>query len=469
MNLVLIGIFLYILLQLLIGFIVSKRIRTEDDYLLAGRKLGYGLATFSIFATWFGAESCVGTAGAAYEKGLAGVTADPFGYTICLLLMGLFFAIPLWRMKLTTIADLLKLRFSSGAERITALIIAPTSLLWAAAQIRAFGLVLSASSQLTVTIAITISAVVVIAYTVSGGLLADAMTDIVQGIAVIVGLIILLPPIIKDLGGVGPAFSSIPSEKLAFVSVEAHSNPFGFLQIAEEWSIPILGSVIAQELISRVIATRTPVIARRSSLIAASMYFCIGLIPLFIGLVGSKVVPGLVHPEQVLPMMAQRHLSTVLYILFAGALVSAILSTVDSALLASSAMISHNLIVSFQPTMEERKKLFLGRLGVVAMGIMAYLLALHAEGIYNLVKDASAFGGAGIFIVVAFGLFTRHGGAKSAIASLLIGAVSWGLAHYAFGFEFSFLLSLVCSTVSYIFVGFLERRPVSAPAVDFQK
>ena len=84
MNIILVGILGYIVLQLVLGVVASKRTRTESDFLLAGRNLGYALATFSIFATWFGAESCVGTAGAAYADGLAGVTADPFGYTICL-------------------------------------------------------------------------------------------------------------------------------------------------------------------------------------------------------------------------------------------------------------------------------------------------------------------------------------------------------------------------------------------------
>lgn len=89
MNHILLGILAYVLLQLLIGFWISRKIKTEDDYLLAGRSLGYVLATFSIFATWFGAESCIGTAGAAYSSGLSGVRADPFGYGICLILMGM--------------------------------------------------------------------------------------------------------------------------------------------------------------------------------------------------------------------------------------------------------------------------------------------------------------------------------------------------------------------------------------------
>ncbi|MBI3343968.1 MAG: hypothetical protein HY028_03745 [Gammaproteobacteria bacterium] len=66
MNTVLIGVFVYIFAQLLVGILVSRGIKNEADYLLAGRNFGYGLATLSIFATWFGAETVVGSAGKVY-------------------------------------------------------------------------------------------------------------------------------------------------------------------------------------------------------------------------------------------------------------------------------------------------------------------------------------------------------------------------------------------------------------------
>ena len=104
MNTVLWGVIAYLVIQFGIGIYVSRRIRTESDYIVAGRRLGYGLATFTIFATWFGAETTIGSAGAVYQSGLSGATSDPFGYAVCLFLMGLIFAVPLWRMKLTTLA-----------------------------------------------------------------------------------------------------------------------------------------------------------------------------------------------------------------------------------------------------------------------------------------------------------------------------------------------------------------------------
>ena len=201
MEPVLLGIGAYLLVQFALGIAVSRRIATESDYVLAGRKLGVGLAAFSIFATWFGAETVVGAAGAIYSDGLSGGSADPFGYGLCLVVLGLAIAAPLWRRKYTTFGDLFRERYGAGVERLAVIIMIPTSIIWAAAQIRAFGQVVSASSDLEVEVAITAAAGFVVVYTVAGGLLADVVTDFVQGIAVIVGLVLLLVAVGQANGG----------------------------------------------------------------------------------------------------------------------------------------------------------------------------------------------------------------------------------------------------------------------------
>lgn len=439
---VLYGIFAYVLLSLLIGFAVSRRIRTEVDYLVAGRSLGYTLSTFTIFATWFGAETCIGAAGAIYENGLSGGTADPFGYGLCLLFMGLVFAVPLWKLRLTTLADLFRQRFSPGVERLAVLMLVPTSMLWAAAQIRAFGQVISASSGLEVSLTITMAAAVVIAYTVFGGLLADAWTDVIQGIALIIGLFVLFGAFMT--GGGAAELAALEPERL---------DPFGgasFLGILESWSIPVVGSVVAAELVSRIIAAKNPTIARRSSLFAGVIYLGIGVVPVTIGLVGFQLLPDLAEPEQILPILAQQYLPPFLYMLFAGALVSAILSTVDSALLVASGLVSHNLIFPLRPALAERAKVRVARGGVVIFGIIAYVAALYAKGVYQLVEEASEFGSAGIFIVVVFGLFTRLGGVASAYAALVTGIVLWFLGAYVLGFPYPYITSLAGAMAAYL-------------------
>ena len=171
-----------------IGIWVARRISTEEDFLVAGRSLGPVLVTFTMFASWFGAETCISAAGAVYEGGIGGGLAEPFGYAICIVLTGLVFAVPLWRLKLTTLADLFRIRYDVSVERLAVVLLVPTSLFWAAAQIRAFGQVLSAASGVQLEVTVAVAAAVVIAYTIFGGLLADAWTDLVQGVALIVGL-----------------------------------------------------------------------------------------------------------------------------------------------------------------------------------------------------------------------------------------------------------------------------------------
>ena len=85
---ILASILAYVMLQFAIGTWVSRRITSDVDYIVAGRKLGTGLVAFSVFATWFGAEAIQVSAGEIYEKGLAGALVDPFGYGLAVLLVG---------------------------------------------------------------------------------------------------------------------------------------------------------------------------------------------------------------------------------------------------------------------------------------------------------------------------------------------------------------------------------------------
>lgn len=460
MNLVLIGIVVYVLLQLFIGLLVSRRIRTGSDYLLAGRRLGYALAAFSMFATWFGAEACIGVAGAAYRDGLAGVTADPFGYGVGLLLMGFVFAVPLWKMGLNTVADFFRVRYSESLAAWVAAIMIPSSLLWAAAQIRAFGQVLSATLDLPAAIGMTSAAVLVIVYTASGGLLADAMTDVVQGIVLIAGLAVLVPEVIGKMGGFPTALAALSADPVAAVP-SIPNGPARTLHLLQAWMIPVGGSILTQELVSRVLASRTPEIARRASLLAGGSYLLIGFIPVTLGLLGAQLLPGLKDPEQILPLLGQRYLSPVLYILFVGALISAILSTVDSTLLAASALFTNDVLFRRYPDLGEPVRLRLQRMGVIVAGVIAYGLSLFGESTYSLVEDSSALGGGGILAVFLFGFFTKIGGPRSATAAMATGVSVWVAAEYLFHLELGFLLALAASIGVYVVTAALrlDARP----------
>ena len=444
----LLAIALYMAAQFALGVWVSRRVHSESDYILAGRSLGYTLTTFSIFATWFGAETIVGSAGRAYRDGVSFGSAEPFGYGLCIVLMGAIFAAPLWRRKLTTLADLYRERYSVSAKRTSAVILIPSSVLWAAAQIRAFAYVIETSGAgMSGELAIAIAAGFTILYTAFGGMLADAMTDVIQGVLLVIGLVVVFVAVLPEMGGWQTLTATLANPS----RVHALPTEANVLELVERWAIPIAGSVIATELVGRVLAWRSVKVAQRSWYMAATLYVGVGVLPLLIGLMGPQLAPGLVAEEQLLPHVARTLLPTALYVIFAGALISAILSTVDSTLLVASGLLSHNLLNPLLGITDESRKVRVARLGVVSFGVIAYVLALHAEGVFALVEQASAFGSAGTLVTVCFGLFTRWGDARAAIVTLLAGLLAY-VAAVAMGSDIPFLISLAVSLASYVLV-----------------
>ncbi|MBX2812402.1 MAG: sodium:solute symporter family protein [Myxococcales bacterium] len=403
--------------QGLIAVWASRSIKSATDFFVAGRKLGPLLVTFSLFATWFGAETCLGASGAVYTHGLSGARADPFGYSICLLLVGFLIAERLASGPYLTLGDFYRHRYGPRVEKLAVCVLLPSSLGWAAAQMRAMGEVLASTSPLDVQTAIPVAALFVVLYTFVGGLLSDVITDLVQGLILTIGLCFLLVATIWNL----------PSDFLWSTALSSSRlNPLPttesiWIQI-DRWSVPILGSLITQELIARVLAARSPSIAKLSALRAGVIYIIVGTIPIFLGLLGPSLVPDLQDPEQLLPTLAKNYLPHTAYIIFSYALLAALLSTIDSILLSLSALVSHNI---FTPVLhlQNRPKagLWLGRLTVSIFGAIACGISLNAQSVYSLVEEASKLGTAGILVTTMGGLWFSGGSPLGAALSILVG------------------------------------------------
>lgn len=446
-------ILLYLLGQIALGIYLSRFVESEGDFFLAGRNLPTYAISFSIFATWFGAETCIGSSAAVFSQGLSGSKAEPFGYGMCLLIMAFFIAPRLWNEKYMTLGDFFKDRFGTTTEKLAILILVPSSLIWAAAQVRAFGQVLSATTQLDVNTAIVVATGFVIIYTLLGGLLGDIVTDVIQGGILAITLLIVL---ILSLGEVDitSAFSQMPASKLSFLSENET-----FWERLDSWLIPIFGSLIAQELIARVLSSKNKDQARRASFHGMWMYLLFGSIPIILGLLGSQFSLELSNSEEFLPTLAKTILPNWLYIVFAGALISAILSTVDSILLAISALISHNVIAPYFNITSPINQLRLARSVLVISGLIAFILAVMGESVYDMVETASSFGTTGIVVITLGGLLVKSGNEILANICLVSGLVFSILLEYVLHVPASFSLNLLL--VTFFFIIFNSFTPLS--------
>ncbi len=454
-NSAFLAILAYMVLQLAISWYASRKIKSETDYLLAGRHLGLWLTSFSLFATWFGAETVIASSGAIAAEGLSGGRAEPFGYALCLVLFGLLIAYRLRAGNYITAADFYRQRFGLWAEKISVFLVIPTSLIWAAAQILAFAHILAVAANVDLSAALLLGCFLVVVYTTLGGFLGDVITDSVQGAVVILGLLLTAFFVVLNLGGMDQALAQITPEKLNIFSAQESLA----MQI-DEWMIAIVGSLVAQEAISRMLAARTPDIARNSAYIAAGLYFTVGLIPVFIGLAGASLVLGVAQGDAFLPNIAQHVLPPWAHLLFLGALVSAILSTINSTLLSMGGLIGHNILIKRWPERfpTQQSKVRLQRLLVVLAGIATYFIAGAGESIYSLIEASSSFGSAGLVVCLVFGLWGRMGGPLASVMTLIAGVAATGCLQYIIEFEAAYMTSLALCAAIFVVVGLYERR-----------
>lgn len=193
---------LYLVGTMCIGIYAGTRVKNTTDFAIAGRSLPLAMVITTTFATWFGAETVMGIPAKFVEGGLHAVVEDPFGASMCLVLVGAFFASRLYKMSLLTIGDFYRSRFGESVEIFCSVAIILSYLGWVAAQITALGLVFSVLSggAIAPAMGMTIGTVLVLVYVLIGGMLAVAWTDFIQMIVLVVGLS-LIAYLSADLAG----------------------------------------------------------------------------------------------------------------------------------------------------------------------------------------------------------------------------------------------------------------------------
>ena len=183
----------YLLVSIAIGLYAATRVHNVKDYVVAGRHLPLYVVTATVFATWFGSETVLGISAKFVKDGLSGIVEDPFGASMCLILVGMFFAAKLYKLNLITIGDYYRMRYGRIVEVITSIAIIISYLGWVAAQIVALGLVFSFVTQGAVSHneGMIIGAAIVLVYTIFGGMWSVAMTDAFQMTIIVVAMLYL--------------------------------------------------------------------------------------------------------------------------------------------------------------------------------------------------------------------------------------------------------------------------------------
>ena len=426
-------VFAYLLVTIAIGLWAAKRVKTSADFAVAGRHLPLALIVTTTFATWFGAETVLGIPAKFAEGGLGAIVEDPFGAGFCLILVGMFFAAKLYRMTLLTISDYYRARYGRWVEVVCSIIIIVSYLGWVSAQVTALGLVfnLLSGGAISIPMGMVLGTVSILAYTLFGGMWSVAITDFIQMIILVVGLLVIAAFASSMAGGADKVIDLAASKDLFKFWPEPSAHEILFF-IAAAITM-MLGSIPQQDVFQRVMSAKDIKAATRGPVIGGALYILFAFVPLFLVTSALIIMPEQAQeligddPQKVLPTLVLEHMPFVMQVLFFGALLSALKSTASATLLAPSVTFTENIWRQFKPRMSDREELRdmrIATLGFSAL-VLTYAIAMEGTPIYEMVSSAYQVPLVGAFIPLLAGLYWKRATTQGAIFSTVLGLLTW--------------------------------------------
>jgi SSS family transporter len=473
MNALIWFVILYWVISVGIGIYAARYVNNSKDFAIAGRSLPMYVVTATVFATWFGSEAVLGIPATFIKEGLHGVVADPFGSSMCLVIVGVFFARRLYRMNLMTIGDYYRNRFGRKVEVLVTLCIVASYLGWVAAQIKALGLVFNVVSAgaISMNMGMMIGAASVLIYTLMGGMWSVAITDFLQMIIIVVGMLYIGWEVSGMVGGAGVVIQhAADAGKLAFWPSPTLREMLWFFAA---WITMMLGSVPQQDVFQRVASSKSESVARNASILGGVLYFLFAFIPMFLGYSASLIDPVMVEEligtdaQLILPTLIMTKMPVLAQVMFFGALLSAIKSCASATLLAPSVTFSENIVKELMPGQSDRQMLLSMRIVVLVFTAIVTAFAMNSDAsIFQMVENAYKVTLVAAFVPLVAGFYWKRATGHGAFASMILGLVTWiglELLNPA-GFWPPQLAGVLMSAAGMIFVSLATKPPATVPA-----
>jgi len=473
----LVSILIYLLLLTSIGIYKSRQVKTQADFAVAGRSLSPWVMVCTMLAVWIGTGSIVGNAGMTYESGLAALIL-PIGSVIGMILLTQV-APRARNCEASSVPEVIGSRYGQTARLLAVIALVLAYMVIVSYQFNAGGAVLNAiltdsagHSLVSVRTGTMIAAGFIITYTILAGLMSLAYTDIVTGIIITLSLILAFPILWGKAGG----WSGMEASFTAMGKPE-HMKFWGVFSKAEviNYTLPVFLLIMGDaNQYQRFFASKNAKGAKSAVTFMILLVLVIESLIILEAWVASSLIPNAQVGKYVLIYAAKDFMPTILGLLFLVTIVGIIISTADSFLLIPATCVISDVYLNYvNPKAPEKKVVFLSRLLVLALGIIAYLVSLafaESTTIFHRAMYAYTIYGAAITPCLVAALFWKGATKHGAIASILAGTATtliWsdldkaGFPAWASELD-AVLPAITLSVLSLIGVSLLTRKKVTS-------
>jgi len=427
----LVVILLYLFTLIGIGMYKAGKIKTQSDFAVAGRSLTPWVLVGTMLATWMGTGSILGNAGKTYDTGMAALIL-PLGSILGIVLLTKI-AGKVRAFEKFTVPEILGDRFGPGARMLSVIALVIAYMVIVSYQFNAGGAVLNTvlmdetgNSLISIQTGTIIAAIFIIAYTMLAGLVSVAYTDVANGIIIIVSFVIAIPIFLSQAGG----FSGMAASFEAMGKPE-HMNFFGVystMDIINFCLPPFLLIMGDANMYQRFFASKTAEGAKSATKVLIFAVLLAELMIIFSAWVASSMIPDAEVGKYVLIYAAHKLLPTFLGAIMMTTIVGIIISTADSYLLVPATTLMRDVYLNYiNPNADEKKIVFLSRMLVLGLGIIAYIVSLgfaKSAGFFERALYAYTIYGAAITPSLVAALFWKGATKEGAVASILTGTVT---------------------------------------------
>lgn len=392
----------YLAVMLYIGYHSMKTVRTDEDFVLAGRNVGNIYIILSLFASFTGLSGLFGTPQYVYEYGIAGWwwwATFPIGVFI----MGMTMAKLLRRRMHVTLPDVVDVNHSSKAVRVAASLVTVWNYLaWTAGQVAGIVLVITTFTDLNGTAAVIVAYIIIVLFTLLGGFRAVVYTDSLQAVLFLVVLGLVIPAVLL-------LHYDVPEALAQTTSIDGFYKLFGSVPAGTmiTWWLLAPAGFIDNMALQRVFAAKDEKSAKGNITAAFLLMIIFGLILMFIGIMARFILPAGSDPASAMLNLSQLVLPKGMLGLLVAAFAGVAVSTASSTLLVCSSTLEQDVYSVLRNTGKEKpaSSLLVNRLFVVLVGLIALVLALKVPSVTQILMYGYSVYVPGLLLPVIAGSF----------------------------------------------------------------
>lgn len=392
----------YLAVMLYIGYHSMKTVKTDEDFVLAGRNVGNIYIILSLFASFTGLSGLFGTPQYVSEYGIAGWwwwATFPIGVFI----MGMTMAKLLRRRMHVTLPDVVDVNHSSKAVRVAASLVTVWNYLaWTAGQVAGIVLVITTFTDLNGTAAVIVAYIIIVLFTLLGGFRAVVYTDSLQAVLFLVVLGLVIPAVLL-------LHYDVPEALAQTTSIDGFYKLFGSVPAGTmiTWWLLAPAGFIDNMALQRVFAAKDEKSAKGNITAAFLLMIIFGLILMFIGIMARFILPAGSDPASAMLNLSQLVLPKGMLGLLVAAFAGVAVSTASSTLLVCSSTLEQDVYSVLRNTGKEKpaSSLLVNRLFVVLVGLIALVLALKVPSVTQILMYGYSVYVPGLLLPVIAGSF----------------------------------------------------------------